>query len=155
MLWMTGMPILHNTDIFPLLSVFYTSLRIGAFFFMTLNLVFINISAVDLFIKQKALFMWELSSATTNTSHVPLTVVATFSQPWKCQWILPSVSVLLCASPNRPDSQEDHSNLFIFCDCLLYDWWVIKYVGLLCVTYTVPVGCALLQLNSIQYPQLF
>lgn len=35
----------------------FLSHRVGAFFFMTMNLVFTNFPSVELFIKQKALFM--------------------------------------------------------------------------------------------------
>ena len=62
-------------------------------------------------------------------------------QPWECQWILPCVSILHGTSPHRPDSQENHSHLLIFSNCLLYDWWVRKYVGLLRWHIFTPPTC--------------
>ena len=50
---LTGM----SNSSFQLLTNLFLILRSGAFIFMIMNQVFANMSAVDLFIRRKALFM--------------------------------------------------------------------------------------------------
>jgi len=42
--------------------------RVGAFFFIVMNYVFSNMSAVDIFIKERAVFMWAESFCDTVSS---------------------------------------------------------------------------------------
>ena len=42
--------------------------RVGALFFIVMNQVFGNLSAIDLFIRQKALFMYELYNSMKTQS---------------------------------------------------------------------------------------